>query len=55
MRAITSDLMTLLVAGHETTGSLLTWTAFELAQHPEEMRKVQEEVRRCRVCLRTWV
>jgi len=38
------DLMTLLVAGHETTGSLLTWTAFELAQHPEEMRKVQAEV-----------
>jgi hypothetical protein len=29
------------VAGHETTGSLLTWTMFELAQNPEEMRKVR--------------
>ena len=25
-------------------GAMLTWTAFELAQHPAEMRKVQEEI-----------
>jgi len=45
-KQLRDDLMTLLVAGHETTGSLLTWTAFELAQNPAEMRKVQEEVDR---------
>jgi len=45
-KQLRDDLMTLLVAGHETTGSLLTWTAFELAQHPDEMKKVQEEVDR---------
>lgn len=45
-KQLRDDLMTLLVAGHETTGSLLTWTSFELAQHPDEMRKVQAEIDR---------
>lgn len=38
------DLMTMLIAGHETTAALLTWAFFEMAQNPEVVRKAQEEV-----------
>lgn len=43
-KQLRDDLMTLLIAGHETTGALLTWTAFELAQAPDIAAKAQEEV-----------
>lgn len=39
------DLLSMLVAGHETTGSVLTWTSYLLAQNPQCMRKVQAEAR----------
>ena len=39
------DLLSMLVAGHETTASVLTWTVYLLCQNPEAMRKVQ--VRLC--------
>jgi cytochrome P450 len=38
------DLMTMLIAGHETTAAMLTWTFYELSQKPELYRKVREEV-----------
>ena len=38
------DLMTMLIAGHETTAAVLTWALFELAQKPEVMKKAQREL-----------
>jgi cytochrome P450 len=38
------DLMTMLIAGHETTAALLTWTFFELSQQPELMNRLRKEV-----------
>ena len=38
------DLMTMLIAGHETTAAVLTWTFFELSQQPELYEKVRKEV-----------
>lgn len=35
------DLLSMLVAGHETTGSALTWTLHLLVQNPEKMAKAQ--------------
>lgn len=40
------DLLSMLVAGHETTGSVLTWTLYLLVTNPETMKKAQEEVDR---------
>eukprot|EP00529_Nitzschia_sp_RCC80_P009834 CAMPEP_0113452436 /NCGR_PEP_ID=MMETSP0014_2-20120614/6845_1 /TAXON_ID=2857 /ORGANISM="Nitzschia sp." /LENGTH=774 /DNA_ID=CAMNT_0000343807 /DNA_START=329 /DNA_END=2653 /DNA_ORIENTATION=+ /assembly_acc=CAM_ASM_000159 len=40
------DLMTMLIAGHETTAAKLTWTLFELHKaDPGLLREVQNEVR----------
>ncbi|KAL0912278.1 hypothetical protein M5K25_018240 [Dendrobium thyrsiflorum] len=43
-RQLRDDLMTMLIAGHETTAAVLTWAIFLLAQSPSKMRKAQEEV-----------
>ena len=37
--------MTMLIAGHETTAAVLTWTTYLLATHPDIQAKVQAEVR----------
>eukprot|EP00960_Hanusia_phi_P000512 14057-Hanusia_phi.AAC.1 len=34
----------MMIAGHETTAALLTWTTFCLLTNPEEMQAVQEEI-----------
>jgi cytochrome P450 len=41
---IRDQLLTLLVAGHETTATALAWTLDLLAHHPEALRRLTEEV-----------
>ncbi|KAI3457646.1 hypothetical protein Pfo_014309 [Paulownia fortunei] len=43
-RQLRDDLMTMLIAGHETTAAVLTWAVFLLAQHPSKMKKAQAEI-----------
>jgi beta-ring hydroxylase len=46
-KQLRDDLMTLLIAGHETTAAVLTWTTHLLVQHPEIQAQAQREVRLC--------
>jgi cytochrome P450 family 135 len=39
------ELLTLLVAGHETTANALSWAVERLCRHPERMERLTEEVR----------
>ncbi|KAJ8759753.1 hypothetical protein K2173_009854 [Erythroxylum novogranatense] len=43
-RQLRDDLMTMLIAGHETTAAVLTWAVFLLAQNPAKLKKAQDEV-----------
>ncbi|KAH0983836.1 hypothetical protein GBA52_011013 [Prunus armeniaca] len=43
-RQLRDDLMTMLIAGHETTAAVLTWAVFFLAQNPSKMKKAQAEI-----------
>ena len=43
-REVRDNLMTLLLAGHETTSNALTWTLYALSQHPEIERTLMAEV-----------
>ncbi|GAB4856531.1 cytochrome P450 [Ancistrocladus abbreviatus] len=38
------DLLSMLVAGHETTGSVLTWTVYLLSKDSSSLKKAREEV-----------
>lgn len=42
--SITDNLITFLIAGHETTSGTLSFAFYELLKHPEAYRKAQEEV-----------
>ncbi|XP_057838898.1 protein LUTEIN DEFICIENT 5, chloroplastic isoform X2 [Cryptomeria japonica] len=43
-KQLRDDLMTMLIAGHETTAAVLTWAFYLLAQNPEVTLKLQREV-----------
>jgi cytochrome P450 len=43
-KQIRDHLITMLIAGHETTANALTWTCYLLAQHPEIEQKLFEEI-----------
>ncbi|ONK79512.1 uncharacterized protein A4U43_C01F7110 [Asparagus officinalis] len=43
-KQLRDDLMTMLIAGHETSAAVLTWTFYLLSQNPRVMAKLQEEV-----------
>ncbi|HET9626688.1 MAG TPA: cytochrome P450 [Kofleriaceae bacterium] len=41
---VRDEVMTLLLAGHETTANALTWAWFELGRNPEALERLQAEV-----------
>lgn len=43
-KQLRDDLMTMLIAGHETSAAVLTWTFYLLSKEPSVMSKLQEEV-----------
>lgn len=43
---IRNEMLTYLIAGHETTATTLTWTMYLLSRHPEVSRRVYEELGR---------
>lgn len=43
-KQLRDDLMTMLIAGHETTAAVLTWTLFQLMQAPESLAKAVCEI-----------
>ncbi|MFO1022270.1 MAG: cytochrome P450 [Planctomycetales bacterium] len=45
-RQLRDEVMTLFLAGHETTALTLSWAWYAITQHPEVQRKLQEEVDR---------
>ena len=47
------ELLTLLVAGHETTASSLAWTVERLRRHPQMLRRLEREAEDDSSTLRT--
>jgi cytochrome P450 len=44
-RQIRDEVMTMFLAGHETTANALAWTWYLLGQHPQIQQRVQDEAR----------
>lgn len=47
-REILCQIATLLVAGHDTTASSLTWLLYELSKHPEDQQRIRDEIKAAR-------
>lgn len=45
-KQIRDEVITFLLAGHETTSNALTWTFYLLSEHPEIRKQVIEEIRK---------
>lgn len=45
-RQVRDEVMTLFLAGHETTASALTWAIYLLTQHPSAAERLTDEVDR---------
>lgn len=45
-RLLRDEVLTVLLAGHETTANALTWTFYLLSRHPDEEARLEEEVDR---------
>jgi cytochrome P450 len=45
-REVRDEVMTLLLAGHETTANALTWTWYELGRSPAALARLEDELRR---------
>jgi cytochrome P450 len=43
-RELLDEVMTLIIAGHETTASALTWTWYLLSQHPDALGRMRREI-----------
>ena len=43
-KQLRDDLMTMLIAGHETTAAVLTWALFLLMQNPEIQERAVAEI-----------
>jgi cytochrome P450 len=44
-KELRDELVTLLVAGHETTATALAWTVERLVRHPDKLERLTDEVR----------
>ena len=47
-----AQMFTLTLAGHETTASVITFLAWELARHPEYQERMRAEIRALRARMR---
>ncbi|KAG2341337.1 cytochrome P450 [Suillus weaverae] len=47
-REILSQIATLLLAGHDTIASTLTWLLYELSKHPEDQHRIRDEIKAAR-------
>ncbi|HJU35199.1 MAG TPA: cytochrome P450 [Nitrososphaera sp.] len=43
-KQVRDEVMTIFIAGHETTANALTWTFYLLSQYPDIEKKLQEEI-----------
>ncbi|KAF4568504.1 hypothetical protein EYR36_010516 [Pleurotus pulmonarius] len=48
---VLSQMGTIILAGHDTVASSLSWMLYELAKHPDDQRRIREEIRALRAQL----